>query len=34
MCPATALRQHPRCTLYLDPNSAVESPLAESGRKV
>jgi glucosamine-6-phosphate deaminase len=22
MCPATILRQHPRCTLYLDPESA------------
>ena len=22
MCPATALRLHPRCTLYLDPDSA------------
>jgi glucosamine-6-phosphate deaminase len=24
MCPATALREHPRCTLYLDPDSAGE----------
>jgi glucosamine-6-phosphate deaminase len=24
MLPATALRQHPRCTLYLDPDSASE----------
>jgi glucosamine-6-phosphate deaminase len=23
MCPATALRQHPCCTLYLDPDSAA-----------
>jgi glucosamine-6-phosphate deaminase len=22
LCPATALRLHPRCTLYLDPDSA------------
>ena len=24
MCPATVLRRHPRCTLYLDPESASE----------
>lgn len=24
MCPASALRTHPRCTLYLDPDSAGE----------
>ena len=24
MCPATVLRKHPRCTLYLDPDSAAE----------
>jgi len=24
MCPATALRRHPRCTLYLDPEAAAE----------
>jgi glucosamine-6-phosphate deaminase len=28
MCPASALRLHPRCTLYLDPDSASEVPLA------
>jgi glucosamine-6-phosphate deaminase len=27
-CPASALRLHPRCTLYLDPDSASEVPLA------
>jgi glucosamine-6-phosphate deaminase len=26
-CPATALRLHPRCALYLDPDSAAEIPL-------
>ena len=29
MCPATALRLHPRCALYLDPDSASELPVAE-----
>jgi glucosamine-6-phosphate deaminase len=28
MCPASALRQHPRCNLYLDPDSATEVPSA------
>ena len=23
MCPATVLRRHPNCTLYLDPESAI-----------
>ena len=27
MCPASALRLHPRCTLYLDPDSAAEIQL-------
>jgi N-acetylglucosamine-6-phosphate deacetylase len=31
MCPATALRQHPRCTLYLDLDSADEVRCDESG---
>jgi 6-phosphogluconolactonase/glucosamine-6-phosphate isomerase/deaminase len=26
MCPATVLRRHPHCTLYLDPESASELP--------
>lgn len=26
MCPASALRRHPRCALYLDPASAAELP--------
>jgi glucosamine-6-phosphate deaminase len=28
MCPASALRKHPRCTLYLDRDSASELPRA------
>jgi len=28
MCPSTALRLHPRCALYLDPDSASEVPIA------
>jgi glucosamine-6-phosphate deaminase len=28
MCPASALRLHPRCALYLDPDSASEVPIA------
>jgi glucosamine-6-phosphate deaminase len=28
MCPASALRLHPRCAMYLDPDSASEVPIA------
>lgn len=28
LCPASALRLHPRCMLYLDPDSAGEIPIA------
>jgi N-acetylglucosamine-6-phosphate deacetylase len=31
MCPATALRRHPRCTMYLDPDSAGEIRCDEDG---
>ena len=30
MCPASALRTHPRCNLYLDPDSASDLPRDES----
>lgn len=30
MCPASALRTHPRCNFYLDPDSASELPQDES----
>lgn len=30
-CPATALRAHPRCTLYLDPESSSMSQCNENG---
>jgi glucosamine-6-phosphate deaminase len=29
MCPATALRRHPRCSLYLDPDSASDITRSE-----
>jgi glucosamine-6-phosphate deaminase len=31
MCPASALQRHPRCTLYLDPDSASEFRSGHSG---